>query len=98
MLSENTSHVLTVLKFISRDTNRTFSVEAHREVILAAGAVHSPQVLQLSGVGPKKLLSDLGIKQVLDLPGVGYNFQDQPSFYLVFNCRSASTSSAIASH
>ncbi|KAL8742857.1 MAG: hypothetical protein Q9190_004720 [Brigantiaea leucoxantha] len=73
------------VKFISRDTNRTFSVEAHREVILAAGAVHSPQVLQLSGVGPKKLLSDLGIKQVLDLPGVGYNFQDQPSFYLVFN-------------
>lgn len=58
------------------------------EVILAAGAPRSPQILQLSGVGPKKLLSGLGIEVLEDLPGVGYNFHDQPSFYVVLSCRS----------
>ena len=46
-------------------------------MILAAGAVHSPQILQLSGVGPEALLSKLGIDCVEHLPGVGLNFQDQ---------------------
>jgi choline dehydrogenase-like flavoprotein len=54
-------------------------------VILAAGAVHSPQILQLSGIGPEGLLSSLGIETILDLPGVGYNFQDQPSMFMSFN-------------
>ncbi|KAK0122039.1 hypothetical protein ONS95_010303 [Cadophora gregata] len=43
---------------------------------MAAGAVHSPQILQLSGIGPKALLQRFGIKVVVDLPGVGQNFQD----------------------
>ncbi|KAK4910293.1 hypothetical protein LTR49_021039 [Elasticomyces elasticus] len=59
---------------------------ATREVILAAGAPHSPQVLQLSGIGPKDLLSSLGIETLVDLPGVGRNFQDQPSMFLQFTC------------
>ena len=57
--------------------------KAAKEVILAAGAPHSPQVLQLSGVGPKALLSGLGIDVVEDLPGVGLNFQDQVSSVFV---------------
>ncbi|MFP5405345.1 MAG: GMC family oxidoreductase, partial [Gammaproteobacteria bacterium] len=46
---------------------------AGREVILAAGAINSPQILQLSGVGPRQLLDEVGVPVVLDLPGVGQN-------------------------
>lgn len=56
------------------------------EIILAAGALHSPAILQRSGIGPEKLLRDLGIGVVADRPGVGENLQDHPcvpiGFYL----------------
>jgi choline dehydrogenase len=71
---------------VSANGNTTYSVSAAREYILAAGAVHTPQVLQLSGIGPKSLLSSLGIKTLVDLP-VGYNFQDQPVMFMVWTCR-----------
>ncbi len=51
-------------------------IHATREVILAAGAVQSPQLLQLSGVGPPELLHPLGVPVVADVPGVGENLQD----------------------
>lgn len=59
---------------------------ASKEVILSAGAIHTPQVLQLSGVGPKDLLEKLNIDVVSDLPGVGANFQDQPTLSVPYNC------------
>jgi len=49
---------------------------AEREVVLAAGAIQSPQLLQLSGIGPARLLERLGVRVVADLPGVGENLQD----------------------
>jgi choline dehydrogenase len=49
---------------------------AGREVILAAGALQSPQLLQLSGIGPADLLRSHGIDVIADLPGVGENLQD----------------------
>jgi 5-(hydroxymethyl)furfural/furfural oxidase len=56
------------------------------EIILAAGALHSPAILQRAGIGPEKLLRDLGIGVVADRPGVGENLQDHPcvsvGFYL----------------
>ena len=60
---------------IDRDGLRE-TVEASREVILAAGAIGSPQILQLSGIGPGALLQGLGIEVRCDLPGVGENLQD----------------------
>lgn len=53
-------------------------VMAEREVILSAGAIGSPHLLQLSGVGSAEQLSDLGIDVEVDLPGVGANLQDHP--------------------
>ena len=50
--------------------------KARREVILAGGAINSPQLLQLSGIGPGELLRDHGIEVIADLPGVGENLQD----------------------
>ena len=55
---------------------RVFEATAEREVILSAGALQSPQLLQLSGVGPAGLLRGLGIAVVADAPEVGHNLQD----------------------
>jgi choline dehydrogenase len=61
-------------------------VRARKEVILAAGAIHSPHILQLSGIGPKNLLTAAKIDTVVDLPGVGQNFQDHPMIQASFSC------------
>ncbi|SPQ25932.1 bb02905e-a6b5-44a0-b1cb-607825c8e916 [Thermothielavioides terrestris] len=63
----------------------TSSVYASKEVILAAGGFGTPKILQLSGVGPRKLLNKLGIPVVADLPGVGQNLQDQPTLTIPYN-------------
>jgi len=55
-------------------------VKATKEVILAAGAIGSPQLLMLSGVGPAERLTKLEIPLVHDLKGVGQNLQDHPQF------------------
>ncbi|ERS99813.1 GMC oxidoreductase-like protein [Sporothrix schenckii 1099-18] len=60
-------------------------VKARREVILAAGGIHSPQILQLSGIGPKPLLDAANITTIVDLPGVGQNFQDHPMLTASFS-------------
>ncbi|MDE1922045.1 MAG: choline dehydrogenase [Gammaproteobacteria bacterium] len=59
---------------------------ARRETILAGGPINSPQLLQLSGIGPAKLLRELGIPVVHDLPGVGENLQDHLEFYFQVAC------------
>ncbi|KAK0194341.1 alcohol oxidase [Armillaria mellea] len=57
--------------------NSTFTVKASKEVILSAGSLRSPQILELSGVGNKTLLQSLNIPVVVDLPQVGENLQEQ---------------------
>jgi choline dehydrogenase len=56
------------------------------EVILSAGAIQSPQLLQLSGVGPSQLLSSLEIPVLVDLPGVGENLQDHLQLRVLYKC------------
>jgi choline dehydrogenase len=59
---------------------------AEREIILCTGAVGSPQLLMLAGVGPADHLRSLGIPVSCDLPGVGANLQDHPAVPLVYQC------------
>ncbi|HET6988619.1 MAG TPA: GMC family oxidoreductase N-terminal domain-containing protein, partial [Kribbella sp.] len=65
---------------------------ADREVVLSAGAIGSPQLLLLSGIGPADQLRELGIEVVADLPGVGANFQDHPKSQVAYT-----TTTAVAS-
>ncbi|GJC96582.1 glucose oxidase [Colletotrichum higginsianum] len=62
----------------STTTEGARTVKAKKEVVIATGAIRTPQLLQRSGVGPKSLLEAAGIDVVVDLPGVGQNFQDHP--------------------
>lgn len=55
---------------------KTLSVSARKEVILSGGAINSPQLLQLSGIGDANWLREAGVTPTLDLPGVGRNLQD----------------------
>ncbi|MFJ9910965.1 choline dehydrogenase [Actinacidiphila glaucinigra] len=57
-----------------------------REVVLCGGAINSPQLLQLSGVGDARELSGLGVDVVHDLPGVGENLQDHLEVYVQYAC------------
>lgn len=62
------------------------TVEAAREVILCGGAINSPQLLMLSGIGPSEQLTALGIDVVMDLPGVGQNLQDHLMVPVAYHC------------
>jgi choline dehydrogenase len=64
---------------------------ARREVLLAGGSINSPQLLQLSGIGPGQLLQEHGIAVVHDLPGVGENLHDHITSRVVYRARRANT-------
>ena len=68
--------VATGVEFSEGEGLERNSVSVSKEVILSAGALHTPQILQLSGIGDEGFLSSLGIDVVADLPGVGENYQD----------------------
>ena len=70
------------IEFIENGIKKT--LRANKEVILSAGAIQSPQILQLSGVGPAKLLQEFNIPVIHDLPGVGENLQDHLQFRLIY--------------
>lgn len=70
---------------------KTVRAYAKREVILCAGAIGSPQLLQLSGIGPVGVLKNAGVEVVHALPGVGENLQDHLEFYFQFRCKQAIT-------
>lgn len=83
--------VATGVRFVPRGGDTSFEVRARKEVVLSTGAIHTPQVLQLSGIGPAGLLESAGIDVKVGLPGVGANFQDHPigpaiSFRCKFRC------------
>ncbi|OIQ87366.1 alcohol dehydrogenase [mine drainage metagenome] len=70
-----------------RQGGQLHQARAAAEVILSAGAIGSPQILQCSGVGPSELLGKVGVPMVHHLPGVGRNLQDHLQVRLVFKTR-----------
>jgi choline dehydrogenase len=74
------------------------SAYARAEVILAAGAFNSPQLMQLSGLGPASHLRELGIPVVADMPGVGANLQDHYNGRLVLECTEPFTLNDVVAH
>ncbi|MDD2711413.1 MAG: GMC family oxidoreductase N-terminal domain-containing protein [Simplicispira sp.] len=73
------------------------TVHARHEVILSAGAINSPQLLQLSGIGPGALLQQHGIGVVHDSPGVGANLQDHLQIRAVYQVQGVPTLNTLAS-
>ena len=69
---------------------------AKHAVVLCAGAIGTPQLLQLSGIGPASLLQKLGITTTVDLPGVGANLQDHLQIRAVFKVKGVKTLNTLA--
>ncbi|NKI74606.1 choline dehydrogenase [Dickeya sp. CFBP 2040] len=77
----------TGVSYLHGSSNQSQYISARREVLLCAGAIASPQILQRSGVGPADLLRNLDIPLVQHLPGVGQNLQDHLEMYLQYRCK-----------
>ncbi|KAM0721529.1 hypothetical protein Q7P37_002454 [Cladosporium fusiforme] len=67
---------VTGLEFVSSNNATRHSVSVKREAILAAGTIHTPQLLQVSGIGDRRLLASINVDTVVDLPAVGHNLHD----------------------
>lgn len=79
-----------------RSQGRALRVAARREIILCAGAIGSPALLQRSGIGPRPLLEKLGIGVRHELPGVGSNLQDHLQLRLIYQVEGVKTLNRIA--
>ena len=75
---------------------QTCRLHARHQVVLCAGAIQSPQLLQLSGIGPAELLKQHQIAPVIDLPGVGENLQDHLQVRPSFRCQGVETLNDVA--
>jgi choline dehydrogenase len=84
----------TGVEFIHREEK--FFAEARRETLLAAGAIGSPQLLQLSGVGPGALLGKIGIEVRHELQGVGENLQDHLQIRMQYKVKNVKTLNGVA--
>ncbi|KAL1853219.1 hypothetical protein Daus18300_011867 [Diaporthe australafricana] len=73
----------TSLRYVD-GSNNTIIVGVNKEVILSAGALRTPLLLEMSGIGNPQILGDIGVDTVIDLPGVGENLQEQPNSNLIF--------------
>src|SRR6202161_1868050 len=76
----------------------TSTAYADGEIIVAGGAFNSPQLLQLSGLGPAKILRELGIDVVADMPGVGADLQDHLQVRMQYRCTEPITMNDVINH
>ena len=77
------------VEYVRRRGNRSGSPRVARaaEVLLCGGAINSPQLLQLSGIGPAGVLEDAGVAPAVEVPGVGENLQDHLEVYVQYACK-----------
>jgi choline dehydrogenase len=80
------------------DSSGSHSAHARAEVLLTAGAINSPQLLELSGVGDGARLQRLGIPVVYDAPGVGSNLQDHLQLRISFRVTGVATLNTLSAH
>jgi len=73
------------VEFFDKQKNKVLAY-ASKEIILSAGAIGTPHILMLSGIGPEKQLRELNIDVVNNSPGVGSNLNDHPDFVLKYRC------------
>ena len=81
-----------------RKAGKLRTARARKEILVSGGAYNSPQLLQLSGVGPAELLRKHGIAVVLDAPGVGHDLQDHMQIRMVMRCTKSITLNDIINH
>jgi choline dehydrogenase len=81
-----------------RQAGQLRTARARKEVLVSSGAFNSPQLLQLSGVGPADLLQKYGIDIVLDAPGVGHDLQDHMQVRVVNRCPQRITLNDVVNH
>ena len=77
-------------------SGRSDEVHASREVIISGGTINSPQLLQLSGIGPTNLLNNLGVEVLHNLPGVGENLRDHYGARLTARAKNVDTINELA--
>lgn len=78
------------ISYVPRDGDlpeSAWEVRARKEIVIAAGTPHTPQVLQRSGIGPRPVLEAAGVDVKVELPGVGENFQDHINLGITYNCK-----------
>jgi choline dehydrogenase len=83
---------------VYRQSGAVKTAKARREILLCGGTFNSPQLLQLSGVGPAELLRRHGIEVVLDAPGVGHDLQDHMQVRVVMRCPQPITLNDMVNH
>ena len=83
--SDNEAQKATGIRYERK--GKIVELKANKEVVLSAGSIGSPHLLQLSGIGAKETLEKAGIECHHDLPGVGENLQDHLEFYFQFKCK-----------
>jgi len=76
----------TGVEIVSKPGAQPEILRASREIIVSSGAIGSPKLLMLSGIGPADHLKSVGIKPVHDLPGVGQNLQDHLDLFVIAEC------------
>ena len=91
LIMEKTAHGLRCAGVQFTGGGRGYTATAECETLLSAGAIGSPQILQLSGIGPAALLAGHGIAPLIDLPGVGENLQDHLQLRMVYQITGAKT-------
>ncbi|KAG8166266.1 hypothetical protein KVR01_004818 [Diaporthe batatas] len=73
----------TGVRYVDRN-NQTVTLDVSKEAIISTGALRTPLLLEMSGIGNPSVLQELGIEAIIDLPGVGENLQEQPNSNLIY--------------
>ncbi|RAR01774.1 gmc oxidoreductase [Stemphylium lycopersici] len=82
-----TGYTANGVQYKSRTDGSVKRVYAKREVIMAAGSIFTPQILQLSGIGPRDVLDSAGVRVKKNMPAVGANMQDHPNANMMFDLK-----------